>query len=79
MKKTYEWIDAYILSKTGITKDFKEEWEWERYLLNQKMIAAICNDKDGNDIITVKCEPSFGEQLRNEYEEIGPGHYIGIQ
>ncbi|QTL97801.1 MmcQ/YjbR family DNA-binding protein [Iocasia frigidifontis] len=72
----YEWLDEYLLSKLGVTKDFKEEWEWDRYLLNGKMIAAICTDKTGKEIITLKCEPSFGEELRIQYEDIIPGYYM---
>lgn len=72
----YEWLDEYLLSKSGVTKDFKEEWEWDRYLLNGKMIAAICTDKTGKDIITLKCEPLFGEELRVQYEDIIPGYYM---
>ncbi|MFW6035885.1 MAG: MmcQ/YjbR family DNA-binding protein [Halothermotrichaceae bacterium] len=47
-----------------------------RYLLNGKMIAAICTDKTGQEIITLKCEPSFGEELRIQYADIIPGYYM---
>ena len=40
------------------------------------MIAAICTDKNGKEIITLKCEPSFGEELRIQYEDIIPGYYM---
>lgn len=40
------------------------------------MIAAICKDKNGADIITLKCEPAFGEQFRKTYEAITPGYYM---
>lgn len=72
----HEWLDEYLLSKSGVTKDFKEEWEWDRYLLNGKIIAAICTDKTGKEIITLKCEPLFGEELRVQYEDIIPGYYM---
>ncbi len=72
----YQWIDQYLLEKSGIVKDYKEEWNWHRYLLNKKMVAAICKDKENKDIITIKCEPLFGEQLRSQYEDIVEGYYM---
>ena len=24
----YTWIDAYLLSKSGVTKDFQQDWNW---------------------------------------------------
>ena len=72
----YEWLDAYLLSKTGVYKDFKEEWNWIRYLLNGKMIAAQCRDKTGKNIITLKCDPLFGEKLRIRYDDVKPGYYM---
>ena len=68
--------DIFLLSLAGITKDYKEEWGWHRYLLNEKMVAAICRDKAGELILTVKCEPSFGAHLREVYEDVIPGYYM---
>lgn len=73
----YEWIDEFLLSMIGATKDYKEEWEWNRYLIGGKMFAAICKDASGNrDIITLKLNPLDGDFLRNQYEDIIPGHYM---
>lgn len=72
----YEWIDEYVTSKLGIHKDYKKEWDWNRYLLNKKLILAICKDKEGKDIITIKCDPSFALELRTQYEEIVEGYYM---
>ncbi len=76
MNKRYEWVDNYMLSKAGIVKDYKEEWGWDRYLLKNKMIAALCADKEGKEIITLKGEPAYGEQLRKEYSDIVAGYYM---
>ena len=38
----YEWIDGFLLAKKGVSKDFKEEWNWIRYMIGDKMFAAIC-------------------------------------
>ncbi|MHB8064200.1 MAG: MmcQ/YjbR family DNA-binding protein, partial [Ruminiclostridium sp.] len=70
------WLDEYLLSKTGVSKDFKVEWQWHRYLIKEKMFGAICADKVGKPIVTVKCEPMVGELLRSQYTDIVPGYYM---
>lgn len=72
----YDWIDEYLLAKKGVHKDFKVEWGWDRYLLKGKMIAAICNDKTGKEIVTLKCDPLYGQELRSTYSDIIPGYYM---
>lgn len=27
----YEWIDDYLLQKTGVTKDLQKDWNWIRW------------------------------------------------
>ncbi|TCK98517.1 putative DNA-binding protein (MmcQ/YjbR family) [Natranaerovirga hydrolytica] len=72
----YKWLDEYLLSKVGATKDFKEEWQWHRYLIGGKMFGAICKNKVGEPIVTVKCDPLFGESLRNQYADVNEGYYM---
>lgn len=72
----YHWIDSYCLEKSGAKKDFKEEWGWYRYLIGGKMFGAMCSFKDGRTIFTLKCEPSFGAMLRENYDDITPGYYM---
>ena len=73
----YKWLEEYLLEKPGITKDFKAEWNWERFLLDGKMVAAICLGDDGKAVhITVKLEPLHGELLRKEYGDVIPGYYM---
>ena len=72
----YPWLDEYLLSKKAVQKDFKEEWQWERYQIGNKLFSAICYDKDGKRILTVKCEPEFEEYLREEYNDITAGYYM---
>lgn len=73
----YAWIDEYILSKKGVTKDFKAEWNWIRYHIGGKMFLAVCLDDGGTPYyITLKLEPAEGELLRNTYEDIIPGYYM---
>lgn len=72
----YEWLDKYCLSQKGAVKDFKAEWEATRYMIGEKMFGMKCEDKEGNPIITLKLEPSFGDFLRQQYEDIKPGYYM---
>ena len=42
----YNFIDEYQMSKSGVTKDFKEEWNWERYKIDDKMFVALCYNSE---------------------------------
>lgn len=72
----YEWLDDYCLSKKGVEKDYKLEWEATRYMIKGKMFLMQGGDKEGKPIITVKLEPMHGVLLRNEYNDIIPGYYM---
>ena len=71
-----------MLAKPGVTKDFKVEWEWERYMVGGKMFAALMHPSKKydplyaeKDLINLKCEPLLAEALRNEHPEVLPGFY----
>lgn len=73
----YEWIDQFLLNKKGVTKDFKEEWNWIRYQIGGKMFVAVCLDENNEPYyITLKLDPMEGEFLRNQYPDILPGYYM---
>ena len=75
----YAWMDEYLMNKTGVTKDLKEEWNWIRYMIGGKMFAAICLDEANENkpvYITLKLEPLDGDSLRQQYEDIIPGYYM---
>lgn len=73
----YVWLDKYLLSKKGVTKDLQPEWNWIRYQVGGKLFAAVCRDeKDEPYYITLKLEPSDGDFLRRQYEDIIPGYYM---
>ncbi len=73
----YPWLVEYLLSMKGSTKDFKQEWQWTRYLIGNKMFAAVCKDKSGKDyIVTLKLNPLDGDFFRNQYDDIYPGYYM---
>lgn len=77
----YVWLDEYLLGKAGVTKDLQKDWNWIRYQIGGKMFAAVClsGEKDEPYYITLKLEPSEGEFLRQQYEDIVPGYYCNKQ
>ena len=73
----YTWLDAYLLAKPGVTKDFKNEWNWMRYHVGGKMFAAVCMNDEGTPVyITLKLEPAAGEFWRGQYKDVIPGYYM---
>ena len=78
----YDWLDGFLLSNPGVTKDYKPEWQWHRYMVGGRLFAALCRPGPkydpmyaGRDLITLKCEPMLAELLRAEYSGILPGFY----
>lgn len=72
----YPWIDEYLLAKPGVTRN-DSNWNWQRYMLGEKMFAAVClDDNDKPYYITLKLDPLEGEALRSQYEDILPGYYM---
>lgn len=73
----YVWIDEFLLSKKGVTKDHQKEWNWIRYQIGGKMFAAVCLGEDQEPYyITLKLDPVEGDFLRSQYEDIIPGYYM---
>lgn len=73
----YTWVDEFLLSKPGVTKDLQKDWNWIRYQIGGKMFAAICLGEDDKPYyITLKLEPSEGDFLRQQYEDVVPGYYM---
>lgn len=73
----YDWIDEFLLQKKGVTKDLQADWNWIRYHIGGKMFAAVClNEQNEPYYITLKLEPSEGDFLRSQYEDIIPGYYM---
>lgn len=72
----YPWINDYLLDKPGVTRN-DDNWNWQRYMLGDKMFAAVCLD-DSNQpyYITLKLDPLEGEALRRQYKDILPGYYM---
>ena len=74
----YNWLDDYLMGLPGVTKDFKAEWGWDRYMIGGKMFLAVCFGEDGKPYyITLKLEPLEGDMMRQQYpEDILPGYYM---
>ena len=73
----YDWVDEYLMAKKGVRKDFKQEWNWLRYIIGDKMFAAVCYDDDNRAaLITLKLDPLEGDFLRRQYEDVIPGYYM---
>ncbi len=78
----YEWLDEYLLSKRGAVRDYKIEWQWERYLVAGKMFAATCTPGPahtihrGRKMVILKCDPLLADMFRNEYADVVPGFYM---
>lgn len=73
----YDWLDAELCIWPGVTKDFKAEWNWTRYMVGGKLFCALCHDDAGRDVyITVKLEPLRGEFLRGQFPDVIPGYYM---
>ena len=73
----YEWFEEYCFSKKGAYKEYKIEWEVDRYMIRDKMFIMHGKDKNGKEIITLKLEPMYGQILREQYHShIVPGYYM---
>jgi len=76
----YPWIDEYLCKKPGVRKDHKEEWNWTRYMIADKLFCAIClDDSNAPYYITMKQEPARADMLRQQYPDIIPGYYMNKQ
>ncbi len=72
----YDWLESYCLSKPGAVKEYKSEWGVFRYMVFDKMFLMDGEDNNGLPIITLKLDPIYGDEMRNQYEDISPGYYM---
>ena len=72
----YPKLKAKLLALPGVETDYKEEWDWTRFVIRGKQFAAFCCDGTDGALITVKCEPDFNDFVRASYPDIIiPGYY----
>ena len=75
----YDWLEAYCESKQGAVREYKAEWEALRFLICGKMFVLWGTDSQARPVITLKCEPTHGQMLRDAYPDIIPGYYMNKQ
>lgn len=69
-------LQAFCLTLPGTTHDYQVDWQADRYHVGEKMFAMMGGDSQRKPIITLKCEPTRAEELRETYQSIIPGHYM---
>ncbi|MFC4403927.1 MmcQ/YjbR family DNA-binding protein [Gracilibacillus xinjiangensis] len=74
-------IDSNVIAKICLslpssTQEYKEEWDAYRFMVADKMYALVGEDSEKQPILTLKCDPIFSEELRDQYKEIKPGYYM---
>lgn len=69
-----ELID-YCKGKKGVTVEFPFDNRHMSFKLISKFFAFI-DTKNGNNVISLKCEPWLAEALREQYEGVTPGYHL---
>lgn len=65
----------YCLSKPGAIEDYPFGPEVIVMKIASKMFALISR-REGQDILSLKCDPDFSEILRRQYPSIIPGYHL---
>lgn len=82
----YPALDAALLANPGAVRDYKAEWNWDRYLVGGKMFAALLTTAEdcapeyqNHPMLTLKITPEEGDFYRRQYPDILPGYYMNKQ
>ena len=76
LPQQYQWLLDQNNLYVGMKIDYQQEWQAYRFLLNGKMFAMLGQNKEGQDILTVKGNPEKNEQYRTMYDCIESGYYM---
>ncbi|WP_042349219.1 MmcQ/YjbR family DNA-binding protein [Bacillus massiliigorillae] len=76
LPEKYSWIVESIHPYKGAICEWKAEWEADRFLVADKMFGMLGHNKEGDEIITIKCLPEKNEEYQNMYSSITPGYYM---
>ena len=68
----YKWIKDYCLSKNQAELESKLDWGADIFKIKGKWFVMAHQDKKGQAIISLKCDPYLAQELRSEY----PGKII---
>ena len=78
----YQWLEEFLTGLPGVERDYKIEWQWDRYMIRGKMFAAVCSPEgmkneayNGHTLINLKCDPRLAELYRGLHPEVLPGFY----
>lgn len=77
----YPWLEEYLLAKPGAVREYKLEWQWDRFLVAGKQFAAICTpgpeyrEHAGRTMVLLKCDPDRALLYRGEFPDVVPGFY----
>ena len=74
MEKTR--LQSFCLTLPGTMHDYQLNRQADRYHIGGKMFAMMGGDSQRKPIITLKCDPTHAEKLRETYQGIIPGHYM---
>ena len=73
----FEWFDAYVREKPGVSSYFKEGWNWQRYFVGDKLFADLGKTaEDGETVfLTLRCDEEEIRFLCGQYRTAAPGFY----
>lgn len=72
----YPDLEQYLLSKPGVEKDYKIEWDWTRFMIRGKLFTAVCADGTDSALLNIKSEPDYNDFMRSTYEDVNEGYYM---
>lgn len=72
---TFEELEKYVLSKPASKLDFPFDETTAVYKVHDKMFALMPVKKSPARI-SLKCDPTLGELLREKYESVMPGYHL---
>lgn len=79
--RQYPGLMEALLAFPGARTDYKPEWQWQRFLLQDKLFAALCTPglqykpHGGRTMLLLKCDPELAALYRLQYPQIVPGFY----
>ncbi|EIA21344.1 MmcQ/YjbR family DNA-binding protein [Listeria fleischmannii] len=76
MIKRYSILLEKMNLLNGATRDYKEEWESDRFFVYGKMFAMLGKNKEGAEILTLRTTAERSEALRAMNSAIIPGYYM---
>ncbi len=75
---TFQEFKQYCLTKPGVYEDYPFDFTTMVMRLGSRMFA-LTDVKENPLRITLKCEPLFAQNLREQYSAIIPGYHLNKQ